>query len=135
VRELAARGGVAVLGPRPYERAPAYLQAFDVGVIPFRAHDPFVRGINPNKVYQYLASGIPVVTTPLLDLPSTAPMLQYASDPAGFVAAVGRALAGASDREACRALARPFDWDELARRMVTEIERRIGTAPQAPSSL
>ena len=126
VRELAARGGVAVLGPRPYPRAPDYLQAFDLGVIPFRAHDPFVQGINPNKVYQYLASGLPVVTTPLLDLPSNPPVLQYAVDAAGFVAAVGRALEPAPDREACRALARPYDWGELARRMVTEIETRLG---------
>ena len=124
VRELAARGGVAVLGARPYAEAPAYLQAFDVGVIPFRAHDPYVQGINPNKVYQYLAAGLPVVTTPLLDLESSAPMLQYATDPAGFAAAVGRAASG-GDPEACRALARPHDWDAIAGRMVDEIERRI----------
>jgi hypothetical protein len=37
------------------------MQALDVGIIPFRANDPHVQGINPNKVYQYLASGIPVV--------------------------------------------------------------------------
>jgi len=126
VRELAARGGVAVLGPRPYEQVPAYLQAFDVGVIPFRAHDPFVQGINPNKVYQYLASGLPVVTTPLLDLPSNPPMLQYADDAAGFVAAAGRALETAPDPEACRRAARPYDWGELAQRMVMEIETRLG---------
>jgi hypothetical protein len=52
-------------------------------------------------------------------------MLQYADDAAGFVVATGRALAGAPDREACRALARPYDWDELARRMVQEIETRL----------
>jgi glycosyltransferase involved in cell wall biosynthesis len=126
VRALAARDGVAVLGPRPYEQAPAYLQALDVGVIPFRAHDPFVQGINPNKVYQYLASALPVVTTPLLDLPNDPPMLQYADDAAGFVAAVGRALGQVTDGERCRALARPYDWGELARRMVLEIETRLG---------
>jgi teichuronic acid biosynthesis glycosyltransferase TuaH len=128
VRALAARGGVAVLGPRPYPLAPAYLQSFDVGVIPFRAHDPFVQGINPNKVYQYLAAGLPVVTTPLLDLPSNAPMLQYATDAAAFVAAVERALAPGGDAEACRALARPHDWEAIARRMVTEIETRVSAA-------
>ncbi len=128
LRELAARGGVAVLGPRPYREAPACLQAFDVGVIPFRAQDPFVQGINPNKVYQYLASGLPVVTTPLLDLPSTPPALQFATDPEGFVAAVRRALDPPRDPAACRALARPFDWDALAGRMVAEIERRLAPA-------
>src|SRR6185436_6649612 len=68
VRALAAREGVHLLGPRPYEDVPAYLQALDVGVIPFQAESPHVQGINPNKVYQYLAAGVPVVTTPILDL-------------------------------------------------------------------
>ena len=125
LEELVARGGVALLGPRPYAEVPAAMQALDVGVIPFRAQDPFVRGINPNKVYQYLASGVPVVTTPLLDLPPAPPLLQFASDPAGFVAAVGRAVELSRDPGACRSLARPFDWGVLARRMVTEIESRL----------
>ena len=58
-----------MLGPRPYADVPAYMQGLDVGLIPFRAHDPFVQGINPNKVYQYLAAGLPVLTTPLLAAP------------------------------------------------------------------
>ena len=125
VRTLASRPGVALLGERAYAQVPACMQAFDVGVIPFRAQDPFVQGINPNKVYQYLASGLPVVTTPLLDLPPAAPLLQFAAGPAGFSAAVGRALDQARDPEACRSLARPHDWGVLARRMVTEIESRL----------
>jgi UDP-galactopyranose mutase len=125
VMELAARGGVALLGPRPYEQVPAYMQALDVGVIPFRAQDPYVQGINPNKVYQYLASGVPVVTTPLLDQPPASPLLQFASDPAAFAAAVGRAVEFSRDPGACRSLARPHDWGALAQRMVAEIESRL----------
>lgn len=125
VMDLAGRGGVALLGPRPYQQVPAYMQALDVGVIPFRAQNPFVQGINPNKVYQYLASGIPVVTTPLLDLPSASPLLQFASDPDSFAMVAGRALDVSRDPGACRSLARPHDWSTLAQRMVTEIESRM----------
>lgn len=125
VMELSSRGGVALLGPRPYEQVPAYLQSLDVGVIPFQAQNPFVQGINPNKVYQYLASGVPVVTTPLLDLPSASPLLQFASDPGGFARAAGRALEVSRDPGACRSLARPYDWSALAGRMVAEIESRM----------
>lgn len=128
VRELAARAGVAVLGPKPYEQIPAYMQALDVGVIPFRAQDRFVQGINPNKVYQYLASGRPVVTTPVLDLDPAAPLLQFATDPAGMVAAVEAALDDPPAGEACRALARPYDWGLLAARMVGEIEQCLARA-------
>lgn len=125
VAELAAREGVARLGGKPYEQVPAYLQALDVGVIPFRAQDPYVQGINPNKVYQFLASGCPVVTTPVLDLEQVPPCLQFAASAAGMVEAVQRALDARPDAESCRALARPHDWDDLAARMVAEIERRI----------
>jgi hypothetical protein len=119
---------VAVLGPKPYEEIPAWMQALDVGIIPFRANDPHVQGINPNKVYQYLASGIPVVTTPVLDLEPRSPHLQFAAGPAATVAAVHRALDQAAEPEARRALARPHDWDVLAARMVSEIENRVAAA-------
>jgi UDP-galactopyranose mutase len=128
IRALGTREGVAVLGERPYHEIPAYLQALDVGVIPFRAQDPFVQGINPNKVYQYLASGLPVVTTPVLDLEPQAHLLQFAAGPAEMAAAVERAWRAPREPDACRALARPFDWSALAARMVGEIERRLDAA-------
>ena len=125
VHALAGREGVVVQDAVPYERVPAWMQALDVGVIPFRANHPYVTGINPNKVYQYLAAGLPVVTTPLLDLAERPPHLQYATSPDAFRDAVGRALDAGGDPDARRALARPFDWDALAARMVDEIERRL----------
>jgi glycosyltransferase involved in cell wall biosynthesis len=128
LKEFAAREGVALIGPRPYAEIPAWMQALDVGVIPFRAGDPFVQGINPNKVYQYLASGLPVVTTPVLDLEPSPPHLQFATDAATMTAAVHRALEAPAEREARRALARPHDWGVLAARMVDEIERRLDRA-------
>jgi glycosyltransferase involved in cell wall biosynthesis len=122
---LAAREGVAVLGARPYADVPAYMQALDVGLIPFRADDPHVEGINPNKVYQYLAAGAPVVTTPVLDLAPRPPDLQFACGAAEMAAAVSRALDARGDAAARRALARDHDWDAIAARLVTEIERRL----------
>ncbi len=128
VADFARREGVAVLGARPYADVPAYMQGLDVGVIPFRAGDPYVRGINPNKVYQYLAAGIPVVTTPLLDLEPAVPELQFASEPAEWAAALARALDAPRDPERCRARARAHDWDALAARMRAEIEARLAAA-------
>lgn len=128
VAEFARRDGVAVMGPRPYADVPAYLQGLDVGLIPFRADDPFVQGINPNKVYQYLAAGLPVLTTPLLDLAETAPDLLFARGSEGFAHALGVALDASADPARRRALARPHDWDTLAARMVAEIEARLAAA-------
>lgn len=128
IADFARREGVAVLGPRPYADVPAYMQALDVGVIPFRAEDPFVQGINPNKVYQYLAAGLPVVTTPVLDLAPSPPDLLFAATPAETERALATALDATPDRDRRRALARPHDWDALAARMVAEIESRLPAA-------
>ncbi|MBK7368501.1 MAG: hypothetical protein IPJ04_11480 [Candidatus Eisenbacteria bacterium] len=97
-------------------------------MIPFRADDPFVQGINPNKVYQYLAAGLPVLTTPLLDLQESAPDLLFATDDRSMSQALATALDAPADRERRRALARPHDWDALAARMVHEIEARLPAA-------
>jgi glycosyltransferase involved in cell wall biosynthesis len=128
VAEFSRREGVAALGPRPYADVPAYMQGLDVGVIPFRASDPYVQGINPNKVYQYLAAGLPVITTPLLDLAASAPDLLFAASPAEFEQALTLALAAAPEPSRRRALARAHDWDALAARMVAEIEARLAAA-------
>jgi glycosyltransferase involved in cell wall biosynthesis len=125
IAELAARDGVVVLPAMPYAEVPAAMQALDVGVIPFRAQDPYVQGMNPNKVYQYLAAGRPVVTAPVLDLDPVAPHLQFASGPAETAAALAAALDRPGPAEARQALARSHDWDTLAARMVAEIERRL----------
>jgi glycosyltransferase involved in cell wall biosynthesis len=125
VQSLAAREGVVRLGPRPYADVPAYMQGLDVGLIPFRANDPHVQGINPNKVYQYMAAGLPVITTPVLDLEARVPDLQFAADAGAMVDAVARALDMPGDPAARRARARDHDWGALAARMVGEIERRV----------
>lgn len=52
------------LGERAHEALPPYLRQFDVGLIPF--HDvPLTHHANPIKLYEYLAGGVPVVSSPL----------------------------------------------------------------------
>ena len=128
VADFGRRDGVAVLGARPYADVPAYMQGLDVGVIPFRASDPFVQGINPNKVYQYLASGLPVITTPVLDLKEAPPDLLFATTADDVTRALDGALDAPPDRSRRHALARPHDWEALARRMVNEIHARLAAA-------
>jgi alpha-maltose-1-phosphate synthase len=64
---------VAFTGSLPYDAMPAALAAADVGVAPFdpAAHAPLRHGFywSPLKVFEYMASGLPVVapTLPRLD--------------------------------------------------------------------
>lgn len=61
---LASRPNVAHLGPRAYERLPAYLKLAAVGLVPYLQND-FNRASFPMKTLEYLAAGLPVVATPL----------------------------------------------------------------------
>ena len=55
------------LGPRPYSSLPSFLKAFNVATIPF-VIDGVTLKASPIKFYEYLAAGIPIVSTDLPDL-------------------------------------------------------------------
>jgi glycosyltransferase involved in cell wall biosynthesis len=55
---------VHVLGRKPYATLPAYCKGFDVAVIPFPVNEVTLNA-NPLKVREYLAAGLPVVSTPI----------------------------------------------------------------------
>jgi glycosyltransferase involved in cell wall biosynthesis len=56
-----------MLGPRPYSRLPAYLGHFDAGLIPYDNQGAH-RFLYPVKALEYLAGGVPVLTTSLPDI-------------------------------------------------------------------
>ncbi|HSM01049.1 MAG TPA: glycosyltransferase [Acidimicrobiia bacterium] len=57
-------GNVHLLGLRPQHLLPGYIARFDVGLIPFKVTDT-THAVSPLKVYEYLAMGVPVASTPL----------------------------------------------------------------------
>jgi glycosyltransferase involved in cell wall biosynthesis len=136
---LPDRPNVRLMGLRPHGELPAYAQAFDVGLIPFRVNAAN-RALNPVKALEYLAAGLPVVSADLPDVRALhVPPVFVAhqaeeqpgvpTDARSFLAAIGEALALRADpdrleayqREA-RAHAKRFTWDGMAR----ELERRMG---------
>ncbi|MBI5248136.1 MAG: glycosyltransferase [Desulfomonile tiedjei] len=56
---------VRILGPRPFSALPAYVQHASVGIIPFDVSNcgALVHAVNPIKLYEYMAAGLPVVST------------------------------------------------------------------------
>ncbi len=117
VRELARHPAVHVLGERPYEEVPRFFAGLDVGLIPFRSDHGYTRGIHPNKLYQYLASGLPIVTSPIEGMTEDPAGVYFASSPAAFEAGVRRALSHPPDRRRLRELASQHDWDALVERL------------------
>jgi glycosyltransferase involved in cell wall biosynthesis len=88
---LAAEPNLHLLGRRPYEQLPSVLRGADAGLIPY-ARNELTNSIFPMKVYEYLAAGLPVVSTPLPAL-SEIDEVASAADAAGIAALLEQALA------------------------------------------
>src|SRR5207253_6580127 len=81
---LRALPNVRLLGQKPYAALRAYCRAFDVGLIPFRIDELTVKA-NPLKLREYLAAGLPVVSTDLPEVRKYGNVVRLASDPTAFV--------------------------------------------------
>jgi UDP-galactopyranose mutase len=64
---LPRRANIHYLGGRPYSELPRHMSAWDIGIIPF-AQNEATRFISPTKTPEYLAAGLPVVSTPIADV-------------------------------------------------------------------
>lgn len=81
------RDRVHFFGAQAVESLPEFLAEFDVALIPFVSNE-FTKGIYPLKINEYLASGLPVVSTEFADLSDFKDTVTLSSDPEKFVSAV-----------------------------------------------
>lgn len=113
-------------GHVPYDRLPAYGRWFDVGLIPYRVDDPRMLTVNPTKLREYLALGLPVVSIPLPEIETLDAGVYTAEGARGFEQAVERALHEDTPalREARRRLAREQSWVRRGETLLRLIKER-----------
>jgi glycosyltransferase involved in cell wall biosynthesis len=83
---------VHLLGQKRHAELPAYCKGFDVGIIPYKL-DERMRYVNPLKMREYLSAGLPVVSTAVPEVTRYPELVQVASTPNEWIAAIERALA------------------------------------------
>jgi UDP-galactopyranose mutase len=128
------------LGQKAYEDLPRYMAGWDVAILPF-ARNEATRSISPTKVPEYLAGGLPVVTTSIRDVVRTYGehgLVRIADDPEAFA----RACAAAMEEEASARLRRAdafltesswdFTWADM--RELVDRAARVRTRRQAPAA-
>ncbi|MFN2461379.1 MAG: glycosyltransferase [Candidatus Velthaea sp.] len=121
---LPQRRNIAYLGKRAYADLPSLLAGMTVGLMPFAMNES-TKNISPTKTLEYLAAGLPVVSTPVPDVVEGYGDIAYvARDAADFIAALARAEAGDPDR-AARGDRRTHaaTWDAITASMLRDIER------------
>ena len=128
------RPNIHLLGVRPYVDLPGYVQHFDVGIIPY-VISPWTVAVDPLKLLEYLAAGLPVVTTAIPEAAKYAAEVTIAGEHPGFIEGVRRALAG--DRNAQRArgqaFARLHTWEQRADRFLAFTESVLDTRMERQS--
>jgi glycosyltransferase involved in cell wall biosynthesis len=126
MRALPTRASVHYTGRLPYADLPRILAGLDVGIMPF-ARNEATANISPTKTPEYLAAGLPVVSTEIPDVATLyGEVVRFARTPAEFVAAARAALVPDEERRARgRVLAAAMDWDRLVDGMWHEMARRL----------
>jgi glycosyltransferase involved in cell wall biosynthesis len=88
---LKAEPNIHLLGRKPYAELPGYCRAFDVALMPFRVNE-LTLNANPLKVREYLAAGLPVVSSDIPEVRKVG-LCKVARDTEDFVRKVDECLA------------------------------------------
>jgi UDP-galactopyranose mutase len=92
--DLPRRANIHDLGAKEYHTLPSYMAGWDVGLLPF-ARNESTRFISPTKTPEYLAAGIPVVSTPITDVVcpyGTEELVHIAETSDAFIACIETAI-------------------------------------------
>ena len=92
---LPRRPNIHWLGAKPYQDLPAYLAGWDAGFMPFAMNEA-TRFISPTKTPEFLAAGVPVVSTPIHDVVhdwGKDGLVEIAADAAHMAEALARVMA------------------------------------------
>lgn len=114
--------GVDYIGEVQHRELPAALEGVDAFILPY-LDNKLTRGISPAKTYECLATGKPIVASPLPALREIGNYLYLAGGPKEFVSML-KALDNLETEEKVRArvdLARKNSWDSR----FEEIERKL----------
>lgn len=124
IAELRKLPNVLITGAVSAEEGHRFVAAFDIGLVPFLG-GAMGDGVNPVKMWMYLAAGKPVVTTWMRECRRYAPYVRAARDPQEFAQFLRDELAGndAAARTARLAFAQQHTWEKRAEEAVGHFRR------------
>jgi teichuronic acid biosynthesis glycosyltransferase TuaH len=124
---LCARHNVEWLGVKDHSDLATYYQHIDVGLVPY-ALSNFNLDSAPLKPLEYLAGGLPVVSTSLPGVIAiSSPDIVFADDPVVFAMATQVAARLADDMDLVtrrRSHLDEWSWDARARELLSVLDRR-----------
>ena len=128
IQQLSERKNVRFLGSKTVQELAAYPQHFDVCVMPYK-QDDYTKYIYPLKLHEYLASGKPVVGTPIASLLPHRDVLLLPETAEEWSSAISESLRPetntAKQRSVRQNLARQHDWKVLVQHIAEGIVQHL----------
>lgn len=134
---LPRAGNIHWLGGKQYAELPAYLAGWDAGFMPF-ARNESTRFISPTKTPEFLAAGLPLVSTPITDVVRDwGEVVEIATDAGGFAQALEELMLAPREpwlrRVDCRL--RRLSWDQTWREMAALMQQQLRPAAARGTAL
>ncbi|MCS4039511.1 glycosyltransferase [Salinibacter ruber] len=116
---------ILALGERDYHDVPAYMQHADVGIIPMSDHEANASR-SPMKLYEYLASGIPVVSrnNNSVTQANTSSVWTY-KERGQLSSAIRACLKNDHDNRKAKKVAKKQSWSKKVTRIMAIINRYV----------
>jgi glycosyltransferase involved in cell wall biosynthesis len=131
LQRLSQLPNVHLLGGKPVAALPAYVQHLDICMLCYEVND-YTQFIYPLKLHEYLASGRPVVGSPIRSLQEFADTIRLARTADEWSQALNELLApdmnSAPQVEARRRIAQRYDWNTLVQLIARTWCNRLGPA-------
>jgi GT2 family glycosyltransferase/glycosyltransferase involved in cell wall biosynthesis len=131
LNDLKKLSNVTLVGEVAYDQLTKYLYAFDVAIMPFMVNELTI-ATNPVKVYEYLSSGVPVVSTRLPEVELMGDVVYTASDISEFESCIQKALDINDDESIQKRItfAHQNDWQSRYSQIEKEITKVKAAVPR-----
>lgn len=125
---LTALPNVHFTGIVPYGELPYYIHHFDCLLIPFVLND-LTKEVNPVKMYEYLATGIPVVSTAMPEVVRHEEVVNIGRSPEDFLAKIEKAISEGNEELVAKRqeVARTNSWADRVESVARIISEAIET--------
>jgi glycosyltransferase involved in cell wall biosynthesis len=127
IRAIQSQPNVYVLGRQEFNALPSFLRGFDVAILPYQTSGAGPT-VNPNKMYYYLAAGVPLVATPTPEIAQYGEVISLADNPTDFLRALEQRLSSGREDERVKqgiAIARENTWEKRTKGMLEIITAHL----------
>ena len=124
INQLTGIKNIYMLGPKPYKELPILMHFSNVGLLPCVLNQ-YTRAMFPMKFFEYLAAGLPVVSTRLPSLEEFAEYIDFANTAEEFASIINQILSNSFhfDDRRVKKLVSKYSYRKRTETMIKIIEQ------------